>query len=774
MKNFEPIRQEMRLHVDPGLETMLVGGFATPPAERHWKIPSVRFDRFDVWTVSKVGQSTVVKFHLFAVLGLGLFAFISGAGFGAASASQEPTHVAPFSAQSMDGTEIQVTGSSDGALTVVCFLGNDCPLVKWYVSRFQSLADKFADQKVRFVAINSNHQDSPEKIAAFVREHELKIPMIADAEHRLADHFQAERTPEIFVLDQTLAVRYRGRVDDQYQPGVSRAEPRRRDLELAVEQLLAGTPVEVPRTAALGCLIGRVAQRNVEPTAKETDTATVLTFAEHVAPVVYQHCGECHRPNDIGPFSLIEYDEVKGWGAMMVEVIDQGLMPPWHANPEYGKFANHRELPEADKQLIRDWVAAGAPLGDPAKLPPAPEPAGEWLLPNEPDLIVPMGSTPFEVPAQGTVDYKYFVVDPGLTEDRWVKGAQIIPGNRSVVHHSIVFIKPPDEDSGAGQGWLAAYVPGQRPLPYAQGFARRIPAGSKFVFQQHYTTNGQPAEDITRIGLVFADPDEITHAVDTLVALNQSFEIPPHNPNFQVDGSLSSVPQQAMMLGLSPHMHYRGKSFQLKAVHNDATEPAQVILDVPRYDFNWQHVYAFDEPLPLEGIARIDFVAAFDNSAENPANPDPSRTVIWGDQSWEEMAIVYFDVAWRIRPDQVDEPSTTAGDGSKGAPASESTSTVPQVAAKSPESSALAPTTPDAKETADRQRSDHAAVDAQVDEFFARFAPTGRDRIPEASLPEAIRRFAGLDNDDDGEVSREELWNAFYDRAERQRRRANQ
>jgi peroxiredoxin/mono/diheme cytochrome c family protein len=661
---------------------------------------------------------------------------------GLARSPQEPVSVLPFTATAIDGSPIQVpttevTEGSVQAITVVCFVGNDCPLVKLYASRLRELSEKFANQHVKFLAINSNYQDSLAKIASFVQEHSLGLPMIADPEHRLANHFQAERTPEIFVLDQEMRVRYRGRVDDQYQPGVSRSEPRRRDLELAIEQLLAGQVVEVPRTAALGCLIGRVAEVTPAANPEVASAEAPLNFAEHVAPVVYRHCGECHRPNDIGPFSLIDYDEVKGWGAMMVEVIDQGLMPPWHANPEHGTFANHREMPEADKQLIRDWVAAGAPRGDLTKRPPIPEPAGEWLLPKEPDLIVAMGSTPFEVPAHGTVDYKYFVVDPGLTEDRWVKGAQIIPGNRSVVHHSIVFIKPPDEESGSGQGWLAAYVPGQRPLPYAEGYARRIPAGSKFVFQQHYTTNGKVSEDITQIGLVFADPAEITHAVDTLVALNQTFEIPPHHPNHQVVGSLNQIPQQAMMLGLSPHMHYRGKSFQLTAVRNDATEPAQVILDIPRYDFNWQHVYAFSEPLLLEGISRIDFVAAFDNSTDNPANPDPSRTVTWGDQSWEEMAIVYFDVAWRIRPDQVNDQPTTATDSPK------------------------------------LQLHDEAAIEEQVDQFFARFAPPNSDRIPKQALPEAIRRFAGLDDDNDGKISRDELRNAFRARAERQPRRAD-
>lgn len=673
-----------------------------------------------------------------------------------AAMCQEPQAVAEFEAMTLDQQRIQVKPGSSSKLTVVCFIGNECPLVKLYAHRLNSLANQFAKSDVKFLAINSNHQDSVEKMIAFAGEHSLGFPMVADPTHRLADHFQAKRTPEVFVLDNELVVRYRGRIDDQYQPGVSRSEPRRRDLELAIEQLLAGGPVEVARTEAVGCLIGRVVSQNATQRTSDTTETRIPTFAEDVAPVVYRHCGECHRPNDIGPFSLIGYDDVKGWGVMMVEVIDQGLMPPWHANPEHGKFANHRQMPEADKQLIRDWVAAGAPLGNAANLPPAPETAGEWLLPSEPDLVVAMGSTPFEVPAQGTVEYKYFVVDPGLTEDRWIKGAQIIPGNRSVVHHSIVFIKPPDEETASGQGWLAAYVPGQRPLPYAPGYARRIPKGSKFVFQQHYTTNGKPAEDITKIGLVFADPAEVTYAVDTLVALNQHFEIPPFDGNFQVQGSLEHVPQQGVMLGLSPHMHYRGKSFQLQAIRGESVDnTSQIILDVPRYDFNWQHVYAFAEPLSLQGITRIDFVAAFDNSAENPANPDPSRTVTWGDQSWEEMAIVYFDVAWRIRPDQV-------GKDNAGVESSESTQNGAAKVDTSAESSLQAT---DNAESAEFEVEHAAKIEQKVDAFFRRFAAPDSTTIPKHILPEAMRRFADLDTNDDGEVSRDELRKAFRDRS---------
>lgn len=662
-------------------------------------------------------------------------------------AGAEEQRVAPFETVAIDGRVVSVAASPEARWTVVCFLGNDCPLVKLYAHKLNQLEAEYAGREVQWVAINSNRQDSVEQMQAFVTSHELTLPLVADPFHRLADLFAAQRTPEVFVLDHQLCVRYRGRIDDQYQPGVVRPAAQREDLKSALEDLLAGRPVAVPTTNAVGCLIGRVRDGAAETAAAGQTDLNAPNFAEHIAPVVYRHCAECHRPNDIGPFALLEYDDVRGWGEMMVEVIDQGLMPPWHANPAYGQFSNHREMPESDKQLIRDWVAAGTPMGDPERLPPRPEAAGEWLLPREPDLVVAMGSEPFQVPSQGKVDYQYFVVDPGLKEDVWVQASQIIPGNRSVVHHTIVFVKPPDGEEGGAQGWLAAYVPGQRPMPYPSGYARKITAGSTFIFQQHYTPNGIPQTDITRLGLVFADPESITHQVGTLVALNQDFEIPPHDGNFPVSGSLTKVPQAAAILGLSPHMHYRGKAIQLTAVPLDATTESRILLDVPRYDFNWQHVYAFAEPLPLAGIARIDFEAAFDNSADNPANPDPTDTVMWGDQSWEEMAIIYFDVAWRIRSEtQTNPDEETVG----GAAAGEAVSV---------------DATPE-----DLTPSELALVEQQVQDFLTRFAGPGQQEVSRSALPEAIRRFGNPDQNGDDVISREELFEAYRARQLRLRR----
>ncbi len=542
--------------------------------------------------------------------------------------------VAPFSIRTIDGSSFALddAGNND-RLTVVCFLGTECPLVKMYCLRLNELAETLKEKPVRFIGIDSNRQDSEEELTAFVEQHHLTIPVAKDHRNLIADQLNAKRTPEVLVLDTDFKVRYRGRIDDQYQPGISKPTPSRNDLRIAIEELLAGKSVTVPQTETEGCLIGRV---------KEVDNASPITFSNQISRLLQKHCVECHRAGDIGPFSLTDYEEVVGWADMLIEVVDDQRMPPWHANPKYGHFSNERRMPESDKQTLRDWVAAGAPFGNPQELPEPYQAHIGWNLPKQPDVVIPMRKKPFSIAAEGSIDYQYFVVDPGFKEDKWVVAAEVLPGNRAVVHHSIVFVRPPDGAEFEGIGWLGAYVPGQRETTYPTGYGRRIPAGSKFVFQQHYTPIGTEQTDITQVGIVFADESEITHKVYTLVAAEQDFEIPPDVANHPVTAHLRDLPAQGKLLALAPHMHFRGKSFRVTTKTGDRED---ILLDVPNYDFNWQHLYSLKQPVPLGNLDDVKFVATFDNSASNPVNPDATKPVFWGDQTWEEMAVAFFEVA---------------------------------------------------------------------------------------------------------------------------------
>lgn len=531
------------------------------------------------------------------------------------------------------GRDISVDPKNTNRATVVCFLGTECPLARLYGPRLSDMAEEFADRGVQFVGVNSNRQDSVEDIRDYADQLRIPFPLVRDENNVIADRFSARRTPEVFVLDANLKLVYRGAVDDQYEPGVSRSKPSRTHLRQALTELLRGEPVSVPQTFAPGCLIGRV--RQPEPGASD------VTFANHISRILQKHCVECHRPGEIGPFSLTDYDEVAGWGETMVEVIDNGRMPPWHAAPGHGDFANERLMPEREKQMVREWVQAGMPRGDDKDLPERAKYTEGWQLPRDPDDRFPMRERPFVVPADGVVEYQYFVVDPGFTEDKWVTAAQVVPGNRSVVHHAIVFIRPPDGSPFRGVGWLSAYVPGQRVLPLPPGRARKVPAGSRLVFQMHYTPNGKQAADTTEIGLIYGNADEITHEVYSLVGIDQEFEIPPHAGEHKVRAEVPWLPGHAELLAITPHMHYRGKSFRLFT----RDEGDRTLLHVPRYDFNWQHTYLLERPLPLKELKKLQFEVTFDNSDENPFNPDPSQWVTWGDQTWEEMAVAFFEIA---------------------------------------------------------------------------------------------------------------------------------
>ena len=638
-------------------------------------------------------------------------------------ASDSPAVVATnFEAQSISGEDQRLY--SDKKLTVVCFLGTECPLAKLYGPRLQKLANEFASREVRFVGIGSNVQDSVSDLKSYSESCSIGFPIIKDYDNVIADQFGATRTPEVYVLDEGFRVRYQGRIDNQYSPGASRPKPTRHELRDAIEQLLEGSEVTSPRVDAVGCIIGRI---------HEPVSGSSVTFANQVSRVLQKNCVECHRPDQIGPFSLTDYDEAIGWGDMMVEVIDEKRMPPWHANPEHGNFANARMMPEQEKQIIRDWVAAGMPFGDKTKLPEPATFTEGWRLPREPDLVLEMKDKPFVVPADGTVEYQYFVVDPGFEEDKWVAMAEVMPGNRAFVHHSIVFIRPPDGEQFRGVSWLTAYVPGQANPQYLPTRARRVPAGSKLVFQQHYTPNGTEQSDLTQIGMIFGDPNEITHEAYTLIGIDQEFVIPPNNGNFVVKSKLHWYPKGADLLGVSPHMHLRGKSFRLTATQTDRKD---ILLDVPQYDFNWQHVYEFEKPIPLSTIDELNFEVAFDNSEANLVNPNPDEHVCWGDQTWEEMAVAFFEIA---------EPL----DKSQATPSAVHNASVRSHV----EQPAI---------SAGRQQR----IDEFVTKFFKRFDKNDDAVVTKSETPFAFQKFSFymFDHDGDKRLDRDEVSKAATNR----------
>ncbi len=550
----------------------------------------------------------------------------------------------------------------DRKAVVVVFLGTECPVNNAYAPRLADLYKELTPKGVAFLGVNSNCQDTPGRIAAHARRFAIPFPVLKDTANVVADRFGARRTPEAFVLSPDGTVLYQGRIDDQFGVGFARKEPTRRDLAAAVEEVLAGKPVSVPTTEAPGCLIARA----IQP--KE---GGAVTYSKQVSRVLQARCQECHRPGQIGPMALLTYEDALAWSGMIQEVVSDGRMPPWHADPRHGTFSNDRRLSKQEKADLLAWIDGGCPKGDVSELPPPRTFAEGWRI-GKPDVVFQMGET-FTVPAEveGGLEYQYFVVPTRFQEDRWVQAAEARPGNRAVVHHIIVYVMPPNRGQGAGQalgrlalpgrgpapgqgrgagrgqrgpdgigqGLLVAHAPGDLPLVLPAGTAKRVPKGSLLLFQMHYTPNGREQDDRSSVGLVFAKEPPRYEAKSRSIA-QRRLNIPPREGNYESHAE-GTFERDAELISLMPHMHLRGKDFLYRVTFPDGK--AETLLSVPRYDFGWQSNYRLAKPLPLPKGTRIDCTAHFDNSAENPNNPDPTRWVRWGDQTWQEMMIGFVD-----------------------------------------------------------------------------------------------------------------------------------
>jgi peroxiredoxin len=551
----------------------------------------------------------------------------------AAEASATAESPVPVAAEPVDfrlpdyyGRERSLAEFADRKLLVLVFLGTDCPLVKLYVPRLIALAAEFESQGVAFIGVNANRQDALTKIAQIARQQQITFPILKDRDHALADRLGATRTPEVFVLDERRVVRYQGRIDDQYGVGVQRREAQTHELADAIRALLADETIAVARTEAPGCLIGRAPR-----TAPHGD----VTYSNQVVRIFNNRCVTCHRTGEVGPFALASYEEAAGWAGMIREVVDQRRMPPWFADPAHGRFENDARLTDEELTTIRTWVENGAPEGDRSDLPEPPQFVEGWRIP-EPDVVYFMRDEPFVVRAEGTEEYQTFEVDPGFTEDKWVQAAEARPGNRAVVHHHVAYYVEPGGNAQISQvkNQIAGYAPGTPPFLFAPGTALRIPAGAKIRFQMHYTPVGTEQTDRSSLGLVFADPKTIRNEVRNEIVGNIGLRIPPGEADYRLQAK-KKFRHDTLLLNLAPHMHVRGKAFRFELELADGTR--EVLLDVPRYDFNWQLRYDLVEPRLIPAGSRLHCYAAWDNSADNPANPDPTKLVTFGEQTWEEM-----------------------------------------------------------------------------------------------------------------------------------------
>ena len=406
-------------------------------------------------------------------------------------------------------------------------------------------------------------------------------------------------------------------------------------------------------------------------TSASDKTTASVTFAKDVAPILYKNCATCHRAGEIAPMSLLSYKDVRPWAKSIREVVADRKMPPWLADPHYGEFSNDRRLSQKEVDTIVAWVDSGAKEGEAKDLPAAPTFSDVGWKFGKPDVVLPM-TVVASVPADGVVAYRHFVVPTNFTEDKYIQYAEIKRGDPRVVHHVIVSVREPGQGPlppagelnlgaagnregearslqqapGQGQtrsnnpdGMLLGWAPGMSPLSLRDGQAKLVKKGSVLIFQMHYTTNGQASTDRTSIGLYFAK-GPIEKRVITTGAVARNLLIPAGEPNYESKASFT-FKEDVHIVSFMPHMHVRGKDFVYTLVYPDGT--SKVLLSVPKYDFNWQLNYFLKEPVAAPKGSRIDCVAHHDNSERNKYNPDPTKEVRWGPQTWEEMMIGWLD-----------------------------------------------------------------------------------------------------------------------------------
>ena len=545
--------------------------------------------------------------------------------------------VADFALKDTSGQRVALETYKSKKAIVVVFVGTECPINNAYLLPLSKMYATYSSRGVQFLAINSNLQDTAARIAEHAKENSIPFPVLKDEGNAVADDFGAQRTPEAFVLDGERRIRYQGRIDDQFGIGFKRSAPTTHELVDAIDAVLAGKPVATSTSPVAGCIIARVTKP------KE---AGPITYAKNVARIMQAKCQSCHRPGEVGPMSLITYRDAAAWADTIREVIKDNRMPPWHADAKYGHFENDRRLSPAERETLLTWLDEGTPKGDEKDMPPPREFVKGWVI-GKPDVIFQM-PTEYQVPADMPKDgipYQRFRVKTNFTEDRWVQRAEARPGTPSVVHHIIIWVIPPGEEYTPGDPrtqLLCGEAPGDMPQILPDGMGKKIPAGSELIFEMHYTPNGIAQKDRSSVGMIFAK-ETPKYWVRTHGVASDDFRIPAGDANHEVE-QWYRFSQDGYLLNFMPHMHLRGKDFKYTVFFPDGR--SEVLLWVPRYDFNWQSAYRLEKPIFMPKGTKIHCVAHFDNSANNPNNPDPTKTVTWGDQTWEEMMIGWMDFAF--------------------------------------------------------------------------------------------------------------------------------
>ncbi len=539
----------------------------------------------------------------------------------------------------VDGRKFDLSTCKDFRATVIALTSTSCPICKKYVPSLAQIEKQFTSKNIQFCFLNSIASDKTDDIKAVIKTNGLSGPYLHDQEEALAHSLKVHTTAEVFVFDSAQTLVYRGAVDDQFGLGYTLANPRNNFLIDALNSIVAGDEISTPATTAPGCDLWSETESQTE--SKSVD----VTYHNQVARIVQSNCVHCHREKGLAPFSLETADDLISHAGMIKRVVENGTMPPWFAAKEkVSRWANDSSLTRSNKENLLSWLSSERNLGDAANAPLTKVFKDEWNI-GTPDKVYEI---PREIRIQSTgqMPYKYAVVKKTVEKDTWIKAVEIRPTDPSVVHHVLVFARQPgDRNIDGTSGFFAAYVPGNSYQVYPEGFAKKLPAGSNLVFQLHYTPNGKRTVDQTKIGLKLFNGTP-KHAVRNVgIAKDERrrgrdiLEIPAGAENHEQKKSFP-INSDVKLLSFMPHMHVRGKAFRYELVSGGKRE---MLLDVPRYDFNWQLEYRLMEPKSVRRGSKIEVTAWYDNSENNPANPDPDKTVYWGDQTDEEMMLGYVE-----------------------------------------------------------------------------------------------------------------------------------
>ena len=547
----------------------------------------------------------------------------------------------------IDGTDSQLSDLMGERGLVVVIRDVFCPVSRRYGGRLGRLEDEYRDRGFGFLYVNVNEADTPEVARDEIEAYGFDAPYVLDPTTPIAKELAAMTSTEVFVIDAARTLRYRGAVDDQYGIGFTKAEPTRNYVVDALAAVEAGAEVEVGGTIAPGCYLSL---EDGEIAAQE------ITYHNRVSRIIQDNCQQCHRPTGVGPFPMMSYEDVYARRQMIEFMVSNRVMPPWHADRDSGPWGNDFSLSDSEIADLLSWLGEDAPEGDPADAPMPRHYVDSWTI-GEPDAVLQI-EEPFTVPAEGQVDYQYTYVKTDFAEDRWVRAMEILPTAPRVTHHVLVFIESPEvrqrlrdaetdeERDAARRDWqggidtyFASAVPGQPGIVFPDGMGKKLPAGAWLKFQIHYTADGREAIDQSRIAFIFADEPVHTEVL-TSSAFDTEFLIPAGAERHEVS-AVYEFNQDADLLSLFPHTHLRGTEFYFELIYPDGT--VENVLPISRYDFNWQLHYEFQEPKRVPAGTQMRVTGVFDNSAGNPANPDPTVAVEFGEQTWEEMLIGYVN-----------------------------------------------------------------------------------------------------------------------------------